>query len=66
MASAEAQQAYKLRARIVEPVYGWAKNNHGMRRWSFRGIEKVDLQWKMLCTTINLRAIFKHWTLNHA
>ena len=61
MSTAEAQKAYALRAPTVEPVFGWIKSNDGLRRWSFRGLAKVQVQWKMLCTSQNLRAIFRKW-----
>lgn len=61
MSTAEAEEAYQMRARTIEPVFGWIKNNDGLRRWSFRGLEKVKVQWKMLCTSRNLRAIFRKW-----
>ena len=61
MATPESQQAYQLRARIVEPVFGWIKELDGLRRWSYRGLENVTVQWKMLCTAQNLRSIFQKW-----
>ena len=54
-------KAYQQRAQIVEPVFGWIKQNDGLRRWSFRGLEKVKTQWSVVCTTRNLRAIFRKW-----
>ena len=61
MSTEAALQAYQQRARIVEPVFAWIKQNDGLRRWSFRGLDKVKTQWNMLCTSRNLRAIFKKW-----
>ena len=61
MSTQAALQAYQQRARIVEPVFAWIKNNDGLRRWSFRGLDKVKTQWSMLCTSRNLRAIFRKW-----
>ena len=64
MSTEEAAQAYSLRAQTVEPVFAWIKNNDGLRRWSFRGLDKVKTQWSMLCTSRNLRAIFRKWLEN--
>lgn len=51
----------KQRGAIVEPVFGWAKEAMGFRRWTFKGIEKVRTQWLMLCTAMNLLRLHKHW-----
>ena len=64
MSTEASLQAYQKRARIVEPVFAWIKNNDGLRRWSFRGLDKVKTQWSMLCTSRNLRAIFRKWLEN--
>ena len=61
MATEEAKQAYSKRAGIVEPVFAWIKNNDGLRRWSFRGLDKVKTQWSMVCTSRNLKVIFRKW-----
>ena len=52
-----------LRARktIIEPVFGWIKRNLGFRRWTVRGLENVKTQWSLLCTTINLKKLYKSW-----
>ena len=43
VSTAEAQKTYALRAPTVEPVFGWIKSNDGLRRWSFRGLERVQV-----------------------
>ncbi len=53
--------ALKKRGAIVEPVFGWAKEAMGFRRWTFRGLEKVQTQWAVLCTAMNLRRLYKNW-----
>jgi len=45
----------------VEPVFGWIKENLGFRRWTVRGLEKVQTQWLMICTAVNLIRLKKHW-----
>jgi len=51
----------KQRGAIVEPVFGWAKAVMGFRRWTFRGTEKVQTQWSVLCTAMNLRRLYTYW-----
>jgi transposase len=53
--------ALKKRGSIVEPVFGWAKEAMGFRRWTFRGLEKVQTQWAVLCMAMNLRRLYKNW-----
>lgn len=52
-----------LRARktIIEPVFGWIKENLVFRRWTVRGLENVKTQWSLLCTTINLKKLYNYW-----
>lgn len=54
----EAKEAYKRRAPLIEPVFGWIKQCDGMRRWSFKGLESVRTQWAMLCAARNLWKIY--------
>jgi transposase len=51
----------KQRGSIVEPVFGWAKEAMGFRRWTVRGREKVQTQWLLLCTAMNLIRLHPHW-----
>jgi transposase len=51
----------KARKAIVEPVFGWIKGNMGFRRWTVRGLDNVKAQWSLLCTTINLKKLYKYW-----
>jgi transposase len=53
--------ALKKRGATVEPVFGWAKEAMGFRRWTMRGLNKVQVQWIVLCTAINLRRLHKSW-----
>jgi len=54
--------ALKRRGCTVEPVFGWAKEAMDFRRWTFRGLEKVQTQWSVLCTAMNLRKLYKSWS----
>jgi transposase len=50
---------YKKRKAIVEPVFGQIKERRGFRRFSFRGLENVGLEWKLICLTGNLLKLFR-------
>ena len=50
------------RKQIVEPVFGIIKEVLGFRRFTVRGLENVKTQWSLICTTYNLRKLFKLWT----
>lgn len=51
----------KKRGQTVEPVFGWAKEGMGFRRWTVRGLPKVRAQWLFLCTSLNLIRLYKPW-----
>jgi len=55
------RQLLKQRGAIVEPVFGWSKDAMGLRRWAFRGLAKVQTQWLVMCTAMNLRRLHKYW-----
>jgi transposase len=55
--------ALKKRGAIIEKVFGWGKQVMGFRRWTVRGLEKVQTQWSLLCTAINFRRLHTHWVL---
>ena len=55
------RSALKKRGSIIEKVFGWGKQAMGFRRWTVKGLEKVQTQWALLCTSINLRLLHKHW-----
>lgn len=55
------KELLKARKAIIEPVFGWIKRNLGFRRWTVRGLENVKSQWALLCTTINLKKLYRHW-----
>lgn len=52
----------KQRSATVEPIFGWAKEGMKFRRWTVRGLEKVQAQWLLLCTTMNLLRLHTSWT----
>ena len=49
---------YKLRKQTVEPVFGIIKEVMGFRRFSLRGLEKVTLEWTLVCVSYNLKRLF--------
>lgn len=55
------KELLKARKAIIEPLFGWIKSNLGFRRWTVRGLENVKAQWSLLCTTINLKKLYRHW-----
>jgi transposase len=55
------QQLLKARKAIIEPVFGWIKRNLNFRRWTVRGLENVQAQWSLICTTINLKKLYRYW-----
>ena len=50
---------YKMRKAIVEPVFGQIKARRGFRQFSFRGLEKVSAEWKLIALTHNLLKLFR-------
>jgi transposase len=54
---------YALRKAIVEPVFGQIKDTRRFRRFSFRGLVKVQAEWLLICLTHNLLKLFRAgWT----
>lgn len=56
-----AKDKLKRRKVIVEPVFAQIKHNLGFRRWTQWGLEGVQAQWAMLCTTHNLKKLLRLW-----
>ena len=55
--SSSGKKRYKRRKAIVEPVFGWAKEILGFRRFSLRGLVKVRAEWDLVCLALNLKRI---------
>jgi transposase len=61
--TAAGHAVYALRKTIVEPVFGQIKAGRGFRRFSFRGLGKVQAEWQIICLTHNLLKLFRAgWT----
>lgn len=56
--TAEGKALYKLRKQTVEPVFGIIKEVMGFRRFSLRGLAKVQLEWTLVCVSYNLKRLF--------
>lgn len=55
LGSDRGETAYRRRKAIVEPPNGWIKHIMGFRQFSFRGLSKVQAEWKLVCAALNLR-----------
>ena len=50
---------YAARKGIVEPVIGQIKQARGFRQFFLRGIEKVQGEWSLVCTTHNILKLYR-------
>jgi transposase len=57
----DARALWEQRARIIEPRFGQIKQHDGFRRWTVWGLAGVKTQWTMVCATLNLRILYRHW-----
>ena len=48
-----------MRKAIVEPVFGQIKERRGFRRFSFRSVASVRLEWKLICLTGNILKLYR-------
>jgi hypothetical protein len=65
--TAAGQAIYALRKAIAEPVFGQIKATRGFRRFSFRGLAKVQAEWQLICLTHNQLKLFRAgWRLRPA
>jgi transposase len=51
---------YARRKVIVEPVFGQIKGARGFRRFSLRGLEKINGEWCLVCLTHNLLKVWRY------
>jgi hypothetical protein len=52
---------WRRRCEIIEPRFAQIKQHDGFRRWTVWGLEAVRTQWSLLCTTLNLRVLYRKW-----
>ena len=57
------RRRYALRMQTVEPVFGQIKQGRGFRQFLLRGLENVQGEWSVICTTYNLLKLFRHCQL---
>ncbi len=55
--SEKGKQIYSKRMSIVEPVFANIGSTKGLNRFSLRGKQKVDTQWKLYCLVHNIEKI---------
>lgn len=55
MKTRRGRKQYRKRKHIGEPPFGWIKSVMGFRRFSVRSLEKVTLEWDLVCLAANLR-----------
>lgn len=58
--TAEGSATYALRSCTVEPVFGQAKENRGIRRLMRRGLTAAQSEWAFVCATGNVLKLFTH------
>jgi transposase len=57
--SREGKAIYKKRKETVEPVFGILKQALGFRQFLLRGLEKVNLEWELVCLGYNMKRLFR-------
>src|SRR4030042_1054709 len=60
MKTPEAKETYALRSCTVEPVFGDIKENKGLRSFLTRGLEKVKVEFNLVCIVRNLKRTQEH------
>jgi transposase len=55
----EAHQRYLRRQASIEPVFGIIKRVLGFEQFSLRGLQKVTLEWNLVCVAYNLKRLHK-------
>ena len=53
--SDEGRRRYARRKWMAEAPVGWIKEVMGFRRFSFRGLEKVQAEWTLVCLALNVK-----------
>jgi len=54
----EGAALYALRSCTVEPIFGQAKENRGVRRFMRRGLDAAQSEWSLICATSNILKLF--------
>ena len=53
----QGREIYALRKSTVEPIFGIIKAVMGFRSFFLRSLEKVQAEWRLVCTAYNLRRL---------
>jgi transposase len=61
MSTTEAQDLYRQRKALIEPVFGILKEQQGARRFLLRGLAAVQAEWMLLAAAFNLRTLARLW-----
>ena len=59
MSNTEELDIYHKRLGTVEPAFGTITYHRNFKAFLVRGLDKVKLQWSMVCTGFNLRRLWK-------
>lgn len=54
----EGKQVYRSRKSTVEPVFGIIKQALGFRQFLLRGMQKVSVEWDLVCTAYNVKRLW--------
>ena len=57
LATDEGRRQYARRKWQAEAPIGWIKEALGFRRFSFRGLEKVQAEWTLVCLALNIKRL---------
>ena len=57
LATATGRRRYARRKWQAEAPIGWIKEALGFRRFSFRGLEKVQAEWTLVCLALNIKRL---------
>jgi len=58
--SEDGKRRYGQRFATVEPVFGNLRHNKQLNRFTLRGQQKVDAQWKLYCLVHNIEKLAHH------
>lgn len=58
--SPEGRERYARRFATVEPVFANLRHNKRLQRFTLRGRDKVDAQWKLFCLVHNIEKLAHH------
>ena len=57
LATDEGRRRYARRKWMAEAPVGWIKEVLGFRRFSFRGLRKVEAEWALVCLALNVKRL---------